>query len=122
MIEIGTALGNSVAIDGDTIVAGAPYYVTMTGVIGAAVVYTMPLGGWRNETENAVLDASDGADQDQLGWSVAVSGNEIAAGAPGPPQGATATGKGLRVHDAAVWLAGRDPNRRAHHDRRCCRR
>ena len=90
--EIATALGNSVAIDGDTIVAGAPYYVTMAGVIGAAVVYTMPLGGWRNETENAVLDASDGADQDQLGWSVAVSGNEIAAGAPGPPQGATAPG------------------------------
>jgi len=73
-------LGSSVAISGDTIVAGAAWYNDTTG---AAVVYTMPPAGWENASEPAaILSASDAAEGDQLGYSVSVSGNEIVAGAP----------------------------------------
>jgi uncharacterized repeat protein (TIGR01451 family) len=41
-----------------------------------------PAGGWASATETAKLTASDGAVGDVLGWSVAVSGGTIVAGAP----------------------------------------
>ena len=44
-------------------------------------VFTKPASGWADETQAAKLTASDGADGDGLGWSVAVSGTTIAAGA-----------------------------------------
>ena len=44
-------------------------------------VFTKPASGWADETQAAELTASDGADGDGLGYSVAVSGTTIAAGA-----------------------------------------
>ena len=41
----------------------------------------MPASGWANATQTAELTASDGAERDELGYSVAVSGNTIVAGA-----------------------------------------
>ena len=41
---------------------------------GAAYVFTKPAGGWENKTQTAELTASDGAERDHLGDSVAVSG------------------------------------------------
>ena len=57
-----STLGNSVAVSGDTVVAGAPS-ATVNGNIeqGAAYVFVKPAGGWANETEAAKLTASDGA-------------------------------------------------------------
>ncbi len=76
-------LGSSVAISADTIAAGSPQR-TIGGNVdeGAVYVFTRPSGGWTDATENARLTASDGAAYDALGWSVAVSGDTIAAGAP----------------------------------------
>jgi FG-GAP repeat len=71
--------GSSVAIDGNTIVAGAPY-ADLAGDFGQGAAYTFArTGGDRNQT--ARLTASDGAAYDSLGFSVAIEGDTIVAGA-----------------------------------------
>ena len=86
-------LGTSVSFssDGSTVVAGAPYAVVGGVLRGAAYVYVKPGGWWSwysagggTETEDAKLTASDGANGDNLGYSVSVSsnGSTIVAGAP----------------------------------------
>ena len=44
-------------------------------------MFVKPAAGWANATETAKLPASDGAAGDQLGFSVAVSGDTVVAGA-----------------------------------------
>ncbi len=81
-----------VAIDSNTIVAGAPYTPGSGTQKGEALVYVKPKTGWKSiSTPNAVLTASNGADGDRLGWSVSVNGNLVVAGAPfaGSEAGAT---------------------------------
>jgi hypothetical protein len=70
-------LGDSVAIDGTTIVVGAPYHGSSQS--GALDVYTEPAGGWVNATETAELTSSDAATYG-LGWSVAIDGDTIVGG------------------------------------------
>jgi hypothetical protein len=77
-------LGDSVAISGDTIVAGAPDHETMGHVQqGAAYVFTKPSSGWADATQTAELTSSDGTPQDNFGSSVAADGDTIVVGAPG---------------------------------------
>ncbi len=73
-------LGQSVAIDGNTVVVGAPGTQTNRGSI---YVFERPESGWANMNHTAKLMASDGADNDLLGSSVAISDTIITAGAPG---------------------------------------
>lgn len=78
-------LGASVAISGNTIVAGAPYR-TVAGdkFQGAAFVWTKPNGGWANAKHPAAsLVAHDATTRDQFGLSVGISGGTIVVGAPG---------------------------------------
>jgi hypothetical protein len=76
-------LGNSVAIAANTIAAGASRStVNANFEQGAVYVFVEPTGGWVNETQNAVLTASDGETFDQLGYSVALRGGTIVAGVP----------------------------------------
>jgi hypothetical protein len=72
--------GLAISADGNTIVAGAagPY----DSAPGAVYVFTKPRRGWHNETQTAKLTASNGGSGDNLGSSVAISGNVIASGAP----------------------------------------
>ena len=78
------SLGISVAISGDTIVAGAfDHQVGSNADQGAVYVFTKPTGGWVNATQTAELTASDGAAGDNFGRSVAVSGDTIVAGTQG---------------------------------------
>ncbi|HET7046851.1 MAG TPA: Ig-like domain repeat protein [Solirubrobacteraceae bacterium] len=77
-------LGISVTVSGNTIVAGAPR-VNPDGnhpLQGAVYVFVEPAGGWVSATEAAKLTASDGLSNDQLGTTVAISGDTIVAGAP----------------------------------------
>jgi len=74
-----TELGYSVAISGDTIVAGAPD--SNLGP-GAAYVFVEPSGGWKNKTQTAKLTASDGQNHDGFGTAVAISGKTVAVGSP----------------------------------------
>lgn len=78
----GNALGFSVAISGNTIVAGAPsHQVGGDDDQGIVYVFTEPAGGWTNAAQTEALTASDGTPSDNLGYSVAISGSTIASGA-----------------------------------------
>ena len=70
--------GGAVDIDGDTIVVGAIYEDTGFTNTGTAYVFTRSGTTW---TQQQMLQASDAAQYDELGWSVAISGDTIAAGA-----------------------------------------
>ncbi len=85
----GDQLGESVAVSGDTVAAGAPHHeVAGHKEQGAAYVFSEPSGGWGSKkagevvNQAAELTASNGAELDVLGASVAVSGNVVVAGAP----------------------------------------
>jgi hypothetical protein len=76
-------MGVSVAISGNTVVAGAPAaQIGNNAGQGAAYVFVKPQTGWKSMQQVAKLTASDGAYQSGLGGSVAISGNVIVAGAP----------------------------------------
>lgn len=76
--------GYSVAINGQTIVVGAPTAtVGSTSYQGAAYVFVAPKTGWVNATQTAELTSSDGATDDWFGWSVGVSSSTVVVGAFG---------------------------------------
>ena len=86
----GDRFGRAVAMDGDTIVIGAPYHdyddpdadTNDVSNSGAAYVFIRPAtGGWATDTETAKLTASERAENDQFGYSVAVDGNTVVVGA-----------------------------------------
>jgi len=72
--------GFSVAIDGDTMIIGAPFDDIGSGYDrGSAHIYRWNGASWVFE---ATLRASDGRYYDQFGWSVALSGDTAIVGAP----------------------------------------
>ena len=76
---VGAALGFSVAIDGNTVVAGAP---CENSCRGAAYVFVNSGSGWANMTQTAKLTVSDASVGDEFGYSVAIVGDTLVAGAP----------------------------------------
>ncbi len=78
----GDQLGWSLAMDGDLVVGGAALDDGAAVRQGSALVFERPVGGWADGTESAKLTASDGAESDNLGTSVDVSGDTVVAGAP----------------------------------------
>lgn len=75
--------GQSVAINGTTLVVGDPSASVATKDQGAAYVFVEPTSGWASTTSfNAQLSASDGQLGDQFGYSVGVLGNRVIVGAP----------------------------------------
>jgi hypothetical protein len=90
---IGDELGISVAVSGDTIVAGAWLADPAGGSSGAAYVFVEPPGGWSGTlTETARLLPSDGAGGNRFGHAVAISADTIAVGAHGYGAGSDNTG------------------------------
>ena len=76
---VGDWFGQSVAVDGDTVVVGA----SEDDVSGSAYVFTKAADSvWTDATQTAKLTASDGDDFDEFGKSVAVDGDTVVAGAP----------------------------------------
>ena len=73
--------GHSVAVHGGTIVIGAHLHKTNDIRTGAAYVFTRPVGGWVATSTAATLTASDGANGDQFGHSVAMDGATVVVGA-----------------------------------------
>jgi hypothetical protein len=82
-ISVGSAgdtFGLSVAIDGDTLVVGAPNHdVTVGGNEGAAYVYVKSGTLWVQQQK---LTAVGGGVSDAFGHSVAISGDMVVVGAP----------------------------------------
>jgi len=76
-------LGTSVAINGGTVIAGAPLAkIGSHQFQGAAYVFVKPVTGWTSMNQTAKLTASDGRYKSELGASVSISGNTVVAGAP----------------------------------------
>lgn len=75
--------GYSVAIDGDTVVAGNPNTMVYHSDDGMAVVYGRNEGGTGNWGTIARLTLPDGAEDDYFGRDVALSGDTLAVLAPG---------------------------------------
>lgn len=86
-------LGYSIAISGDTIVAGCLFALVKDQNIGAAYVFNRQGEHWHTGEQTAKLSANTPAVVDGtpgIGCSVAIDGDEIAVGANGatPPDGA----------------------------------
>ncbi len=75
----GDRFGLSVGIDGDTVVVGSPSDDDDGSQSGSAYVFTRSGATW---TEVAKLTAGDADAGDTLGFSVAVDGDTVIAGAP----------------------------------------
>ena len=96
--------GGSVAVDGDTIVAGAP---GDDSARGAAYFFTRPPGGWVTATETGKLLASDGAPGDRFGGylSVAVADDTILVGASAADALAEQSGAAYMFrYDGLNWI------------------
>ena len=93
----GDRFGISVAINGDTVVAGADGDDSGKG---SAYVFEKPSGGWVNATETAKLNASDGATNDYFGWSVNISGDTVVVGAYGDDGG---KGSAYVFKNSQIW-------------------
>ena len=100
--------GLSVAVDGDTVVVGAPFHDITTGFglgdEGMAYVYVRDGGRW---TEQRRLFAPDTGPGDRFGWSVGVSAGTIVVGSPraGLPGGAFVAGAAyVYVKEGADWV------------------
>ncbi len=89
--EIDDEFGSAVSVSGDSLVVGTPWEdSSATGVngdtlnnsatsAGAVYVFTRTVSGWKY---TSFLKASNTGADDRFGWSVAVSGSTVAAGAP----------------------------------------
>lgn len=103
--------GTSVALDGDTLVVGAPGEdSSAVGVggnqadnsapsSGAAYVFTRSGGVWRQQ---AYLKASNTGASDRFGVAVAVSGDTLVVGADGEASGSTGVGAN-QADNTAPW-------------------
>jgi hypothetical protein len=78
--------GVSVAISGNTVVAGAEYQSVVGYKFGGVYVFVEPASGWTDMTQTADLKASNKAQSSFLGRCVAIQGNTIVASASGGGQ------------------------------------
>lgn len=105
--------GTGLAISGDTIVVGAPSEDTgLNGMIasaneevGAAYVFVRNAGVW---TEQAILKASNAGAGDEFGYSVTISGDLLAIGAPREDSDLSGEDNALAQDSGAVYLFRRN--------------
>lgn len=95
-------LGSSLAMDEDTIVAGADGL----NQAGLVAVFEKPPSGWAAIPPSALLTASDGFTDNALGVSVSIDGGTIAAGATNALNGALAPAGATYVFErpATGWV------------------
>lgn len=72
-------MGASIAVSGNTVVAGAYGHNNFQGT---AYVFVESGSGWTNMTQTAELTASAGKSSDDFGFSSAISGSTVVIGAP----------------------------------------
>ena len=72
--------GNSLALEGDTLVVGSPFHGGVPRQQGAIYVFERSGNSW---SEKIRLQGSNTEDYDMFGWSVALSGTTLAVGAKG---------------------------------------
>ena len=95
--------GNSVAVDGSTVVVGAPHHMVGSNANqGAAYVFMQSGSTWSQQAE---LTASDGAARDNFGISVAVNGSTAVVAALNHAGGSNASHGAayVFVQSATTW-------------------
>jgi hypothetical protein len=102
----GDELGWSVANEGDRVVAGAPRHaVDGNAGQGAVYIFGEPSGGWTGTiNQSNELTADDGAGL--LGWSVAISGDLLVAGAPFATENGNTTQGALYMWEYRLSFGG----------------
>lgn len=88
----GARFGNSIAIDGDRLLVGAP----LQSGGGLVWVYDFDGASWNN---TAVLDASDDASDDEFGFSVDLEGTRAIASAHLQDDGSLANAGAVYIYD-----------------------
>ena len=73
---------NSVSISGDTVVVGAPNDDDNGTYSGSAYIFDRDQGGIDNWGQVQKIVASDGAERNEFGYSVSISGDTVVVGAP----------------------------------------
>jgi hypothetical protein len=98
----GAAFGNSVALDGNRAVLGAPFDDTSAGTdVGAAYVFLRSGTTWTREAKLVVAEGKSG---DRIGVSVAISGGTVVLGArTADLPGATDSGCAYVFTAASLW-------------------
>jgi len=81
--------GSSVSIDINTVIVGAPEYNYSSNGFGSAYIFRYNGSNWMEEQE---LLASDGAEDDWFGYSVAIDDNIVIVGAPGDDDNGSLSG------------------------------
>jgi hypothetical protein len=75
---------SSVGVSGNTAVVGYPFADDGSPYSqGAAYVFVEPAKGWKTMGPTATLTAADNGNENWMGWSVAMQGDQIFAGSPG---------------------------------------
>jgi hypothetical protein len=93
-------MGASIAVTGNTVVAGSYGHNNFQGTV---YVFVAPSGGWTSMTQTAELTASDGRGSDFFGFSSSISGDTVLVGAANALAG---RGAGyLFVKPAAGWIS-----------------
>lgn len=94
--------GRHLALEGSTLIVGAPHHATPAGLYaGSAYLYVNDGSNW---THQATLAATDGAYGDYFGESVALSGETVLIGALSDDDAAAAAGSAyLFTRNGAAW-------------------
>jgi hypothetical protein len=79
-----SALGSSIAISGDEVLAGS---TPIIGEVQSAYLFVKPAGGWVSATETAKLSGADPDQYAEFGSAVAIDGEVAVVGAPGFSRG-----------------------------------
>ena len=105
-------LGSSIAISGDTVAIGADgAAVGANQFEGAVYVFVKPAKGWITTNRfKAKLTSSDGGRGDQLGYSLAMSGDTIAAGARSAAVGTNSRQGAVYIFSKSAqgWASGNE--------------
>jgi len=97
----GDDFGNSVAMNGNTIVVGVPRDDDFGNDSGSVYVYTTVFGAW---FQQAKLLADDGEEDDLFGASVAIDGDTIVVGAHSNDHDGTNSGAAyVYTRSGGVW-------------------
>ena len=102
----GDYFGLSVAVEGNIVVVGAAQDDDNGYNSGSAYVFGKPADGWVTATETAKLTASDGAADDNFGWSVAVDLDTVMAGASLDDDNGTDSGS-VYVYEVSAGMVAR---------------
>ncbi len=94
--EPGGQIGDSVAINGAELAAGAPSALSQQGIV---YLFSEPSGGWENELGGVAISASDGAPNNAFGIALGVGGSALAVSASGWHNGSSSA-------EGAVYVFG----------------